>query len=87
MGESFTVNSDKFDTTGSINYNYNYCFHRLPCGVCMRTNSICPMSEQSIQPTWGPNTITTNTGTTIGTEYINTGTVTADTKILSKENT
>lgn len=48
MGESFTVNSDKFDTTGTVNYNYNYCFHRLPCGVCTRTNSICPMNGLSI---------------------------------------
>lgn len=31
------------------NYNYNYCPHRLPCGICRLTNQPC---GSAIQPIW-----------------------------------
>ena len=31
------------------NYTY-YCNFRLPCGICQKTNSICP--AQGMTPTW-----------------------------------
>lgn len=41
------------DTTGTnINYNANYCGSRLPCGLCLITNSPCPMFPTQISPTW-----------------------------------
>ena len=36
--------------TNTINYA-QYCAYRLPCGICQRTNAVCPLSA---------NTITTN---------------------------
>lgn len=76
MEENYTVNSGKFDTTGLINYNNNYCFNRLPCGICTRTNSFCPLGGQyNVTPTWG-STITTGTGNgPINAENITTGTI------------
>lgn len=41
------------ETAGSSNetFNFNnygqYCFNRLPCGVCTRTNQMCPFSGNS----------------------------------------
>ena len=38
--------------TGSYINNYtNYCSYRLPCGICQRTNSICPLNG-GIYATW-----------------------------------
>ena len=52
------------DTTGTINYQ-QYCSFRLPCGVCTRTNSMCPLCGGVISPTWGPNIVYTGGGTSI----------------------
>lgn len=30
----------------------NYCAFRLPCGICRHTNTVCPMWNQSVVPTW-----------------------------------
>lgn len=32
--------------------DFNYCMYRLPCGVCILTDSICPLSGNGCQPTW-----------------------------------
>lgn len=64
----------------ATNYTYSqYCSFRLPCGVCTRTNSFCPVSS-GCTPWWGvyPPTITTQTGTMVSTkEYTATGATTA----------
>ena len=40
-------------TIGDLNYS-QYCLYRLPCGICTRTNSICPLSGNCITtPSWG----------------------------------
>lgn len=32
------------NTSSYINNYTNYCSYRLPCGICQKTNSICPLS-------------------------------------------
>ena len=39
------------NTSSYINNYTNYCSYRLPCGICQRTNSICPLSG-GIYTTW-----------------------------------
>lgn len=36
-------------------YDSINCIYRLPCGICTRTNTICPM--QTTQITWTTNTV------------------------------
>ena len=50
------------NTSSYINNYTNYCSYRLPCGVCQRTNSICPLSGGTSALTWTPK-ITCTTGT------------------------
>ena len=54
--EALTTNTE---TGKSTNLTYGqYCGHRLPCGICSRTNSMCPLagseSYPSIIPTCNP---------------------------------
>lgn len=35
------LNSHTTSATTTDSYS-NYCSYRLPCGVCVRTNSMCP---------------------------------------------
>ena len=49
------------NTSSYINNYTNYCFYRLPCGICQRTNSICPFSGGICAPTWTTPTFTTST--------------------------
>lgn len=66
------------NTTGTIGtYDYQSCPWRLPCGICQRSNSICPMQTNRYEPMWsldgglsikgvdcsGAITTTTGTGT------------------------
>ena len=71
--------------TGTASTTYSqYCSFRLPCGICTKTNSICPLGSgwtagwqtTPYSPWWGiypPTvtnpTITTQTGTTVKAEY------------------
>ena len=34
---------DTITTTSAINYNAQYCYHRLPCGYCQILQRACPM--------------------------------------------
>ena len=50
-------------TTGTnINFNAQYCVHRLPCGYCQLMSRVCPMQGTTITPTWepGPNVVYCN---------------------------
>lgn len=38
--------------TQLYDYNYNYCPHRLPCGICRLTNKPCNKYINIIQPVW-----------------------------------
>ena len=40
------------DTIGMGTYDYQNCPWRLPCGICQRSNSICPMQTNRFEPTW-----------------------------------
>lgn len=59
---AYNVVGDTITGEESKNYtlnNYNqYCFNRLPCGVCTRTNQMCPFAGNSnnteITPTCDP---------------------------------
>ena len=55
----------KNSTVGnSSNYYYPYqdhwtqpgtyadCPHRLPCGICIKTNTMCPLNPGLSRPTW-----------------------------------
>ena len=53
-----TINTDSY--TGINNY-INYCFYRLPCGICQRTNSMCPLGNGTWTPTWEVTCSTTST--------------------------
>lgn len=35
----------------TIDYS-QYCAYRLPCGICTRTNSYCPLFSGIIDVTW-----------------------------------
>lgn len=71
-------------TLGSIGDSPNYsqyCLYRLPCGICTRTNNICPLNcNGTALPTWQvfPNTIVYTNGTgTVPADYIYKGETTA----------
>lgn len=51
------------NTSSYINNYTNYCSYRLPCDICQRTNSICPLSGGTWTPTWGVTCSTTSTST------------------------
>ena len=36
----------------SLTYEPNNCGSRLPCGLCLITNSPCPFVTQTITPIW-----------------------------------
>lgn len=39
-------------TNAEPNY-HEYCWYRLPCGICTRTNEFCPLSGNSkVTPSW-----------------------------------
>ena len=42
------------------------CASRLPCGVCMLLNAMCPKWGYTITPTWTGGTITTQAGKETG---------------------
>lgn len=49
-------------TVTNDSYRY-YCAYRLPCGICTRTNSHCPLTHTLPDITWSTPTITcTSTG-------------------------
>ena len=35
---------NKTDFVDASNYS-KFCWHRLPCGICTKTNSMCPLSK------------------------------------------
>lgn len=41
--------------TGYGKYDYQSCPWRLPCGICQRSNSICPMQTNRYEPMWSLN--------------------------------
>ena len=44
---------------GDTSFNYdNYCSWRLPCGICQRTNQVCPRPDYPNTPhiTWTSST-------------------------------
>lgn len=52
--------SGKSINTSCYYQNYGqYCFNRLPCGICTRTNSYCPLGGNQPIITW---TTATSTG-------------------------
>jgi len=70
---TYTIKS----TANDLNYG-SYCFYRLPCGVCTRTNSICPLSCNTITPSWQfPNVVYTDGTGTVPANYIVKGETTA----------
>ena len=43
--DQFNKGTDTSTTTNTTGWhNGNYCMYRLPCGVCTRTNSVCPLN-------------------------------------------
>ena len=46
---SDTINIDSIKT-GATSW-YEYCFDRLPCGLCRRTNMPCPYYTNTMQIT------------------------------------
>lgn len=74
---TYTIKSSS--TIGDfINYS-QCCFYRLPCGICTRTNSFCPLGGNStVTPSWQPGTIVYTNGTgTVPADYIFKGETTA----------
>ena len=51
--------------TNTISTYGNYCTFRLPCGICTRTNSYCPIAGNTISsPYTYEQTCTINSSTT-----------------------
>lgn len=46
-------------------FDVKYCQYRLPCGLCMRTNSPCAYSKTIVTVTTGTTTIN-DTNTNVG---------------------
>lgn len=44
---STTTTSGTNVTNAEPNY-HEYCWYRLPCGICTRTNSMCPLGKAEI---------------------------------------
>lgn len=66
ISEEMKGESMKNNVTGTpiVNSYSDYCWNRLPCGVCRLTNSICPMGNgcgQNPVITWATSEITTGT--------------------------
>ena len=40
---------------GCRQYDHQNCPWRLPCGICQRSNSICPMQTNRYEPMWSLN--------------------------------
>ena len=51
-------------TTALIDYS-QCCTYRLPCGICTRTNSHCPLFSNGIEVTWAAGTTTSITVDTV----------------------
>ena len=53
MGTEVINTGTYVPTCTGIDYT-QYCVYRLPCGICTRTNQICPLNYGSNQPiiTW-----------------------------------
>lgn len=54
--ESITGEASKSYSLNNSNYG-QFCFNRLPCGICTRTNQMCPFagnSNMEITPTCDP---------------------------------
>ena len=49
-----------------------YCFNRLPCGICMRTNSMCPIGGNAYPYPEVPTITWSNGTTTIKNPYTST---------------
>ena len=61
MIHSTTTGTDYNPTgTNAEPNHYEYCWYRLPCGICTRTNSMCPLGKGEI--TWEYNKVTCNPG-------------------------
>ena len=54
------VQTTENNATGATTYSAFYCVNRLPCGVCTRTMSICPLDGNAITvtPTWNSYEVT-----------------------------
>lgn len=37
----------KYDSTNFTANPSSYCWYRLPCGICTRTNQMCPMGASN----------------------------------------
>lgn len=49
----------------TIPYEFNpeYCLYRLPCGICERTNNMCPLQKSGYKVDYTrPTTVSTGTG-------------------------
>ena len=65
-----SVNTSCYGTGGF----WQYCFNRLPCGICTRTNMMCPMGPSNSNPYPEVPTITWSNGTkVIENPYVTTG--------------
>lgn len=42
-------------STASDFQEFQYCQYRLPCGICTKTNSICPLGGRVPTITWTAN--------------------------------
>ena len=71
-------NTASSTSTSTTTYG-NYCWYRLPCGICTRTNSTCPLAGNNPMPypyypiityTNGDSTITTSTMTVGSTKGV-----------------
>lgn len=53
----------KMTVTIPYEFNPEYCIYRLPCGICERTNNICPLQKNGYKIDYTrPTTVSTGTG-------------------------
>ena len=54
QGEKLKMENNTYtNKISTSDINEHYCTHRLPCGVCEKTNQICPLAQQTITIAWG----------------------------------
>ena len=52
MSDIINTISTGTTSTGTTASPWDYCAERLPCGLCQKTNMICPYYSQKIEITW-----------------------------------
>lgn len=79
--KTYTISGSTIGSIGDFPNYSQYCFYRLPCGICTRTNEFCPFNcngQGTVAPSWQqPSVVYANGTGTVPADYIYKGETTA----------